>query len=223
MNTHTSTNNLNLPSAVQKWCVAAILALIFALASSQYVALLGISIITLQAWSFIFAAVASLLFAIALSMGSISYYAKWPDMRLGYQKMIGVLAFWLSCLYCLTLVLLYPETYWYGFLENIFSADIFFGSVAMLIFAGMVTINSKLIAPYFHLDTIKFVLGLGYIGYALLVVRAILIEWPVWESWLMTLDGYPPGRLLLSIIALLVLLLRISIPIHKSISKPKVA
>lgn len=223
MNTHIPTNNLNLPTTVQKCCVAAILALIFVVASSFYIVLLGINIGTIQAWSFLSAAVASFLFAIALSMGSISYYAKWPDMRLGYQKEIGVLAFWLSCLYCLTLVLLYPETYWYGFLENIFSADIFFGSVAMLIFASMVTINSKLIAPYFHLDTIKFVLGLGYVGYALLVVRAILIEWPVWESWLMTLDGYPPGRLLLSVIALLVLLLRISIPIHKGISKPKVA
>jgi len=80
-------------------------------------------------------------------------------------------------------------------------------------------INSKHVAPHFTWDTIKFVLGLGFVGYALLVIRAILVEYPVWAEWIATFEGFPPGRLVLSVIAMVVLILRISIPITLSLKK----
>jgi hypothetical protein len=165
--------------------------------------------------SFIAASTASLLFATALSLGSISHFTGWPNMKWGYQKQIGVLAFWYSCFYCITLLALYPEVYWYGFFSNFFSADILLGSIAMFIFTAMVLVNSKFFSPHVPREIISFVLGLGYIGYALLVIRAILIELPVWSIWFETFLGPPPGRLVLSVIAFGVLVLRLAVAIDK--------
>jgi len=214
MKSISKTSNFTAPSERKKWTVATVIAGTLTVFAMGYVSLMGVDVFSLQAVSFISAAVASFLLAIALVASSVSYYTGWPNMRLGYQKQIGVLAFWIAVLYCITLVALFPELYGYGLVDNLFTLDVILGGTAMLIFAAMVTINSKPIAPYFSWDTIKFVLGLGYVGYALLVIRAILLEWDLWEAWLRTFEGYPPGRLILSTFAFAVLLLRISIPIH---------
>lgn len=210
-----------MPSESKKWTVAILIAVALTIGCAGYVSITGANIFSLQGWSFISAAVASFMLALALGSGSVSYYFGWPNMRLGYQKQIGVLAFWVAIAYSVSLVILYPETYWTGFKDNFMTADILLGSLAMLIFAIMVLINSKTIAPHFSLEQIKFMLGLGYVGYALLVIRAILLEWDLWEVWFKTLDGYPPGRLILSLVAVGVLILRISVPIHKAIVKSK--
>ena len=60
-----------------------------------------------------------------------------------------------------------------------------------------------------------FVLGLGYVGYAILVMRAILIEFPIWSLWFETSSGPPPGRLVLSVIAVGVLILRLAVAVDK--------
>ena len=49
---------------------------------------------------------------------------------------------------------------------------------------------------------------LGYLAYALLIARAIVIEWDLWSLWRETGKGIPPPRLLVSIFALLVILFR---------------
>ncbi len=203
------------PSEKKKWLVASLITIFIAAICGLYVNFTGMNLMVFQAWSFISAAVASLLLALALSASSLSYYFGWPDMRWGYQKQIGVMAFWIMCFYCVSLLILYPETYWFGFRENIYTADMMLGITAVFIFGAMVGINSKIGSAYFSWETIKFVLGLGYVGYALLVIRAVLIEWPLWEDWFSTFEGYPPGRLMLSVIAIGVLLMRVSITIHK--------
>lgn len=215
-------NNTKKESGVsesKKWNFTIRLTFLLGIFCAGYVSMLGISLSTLQGWSFILAAVSSLLLATALSASSISYYFGWPNLKLGYQKQIGVTAFYLAVLYCGTLLILYPETYWYGFSENIFTPDLLLGLIAMFLFFAMVLVNSKPIAPYLSWDTIKFVLGLGYISYALLVLRAVLIEGHVWVMWLQNLEAFPPGRLLLACVAMVVLLLRISIPIHRHFTK----
>lgn len=219
MSSVSKAKEFNAPSEYKKWLVAVVIALFLVVCCAGYVAITGVELFSLQAVSFVSAAVASFLLALALVASSVSYYIGWPNMRWGYQKQIGVVAFWIATLYCVTLVLLFPELYGYGLVQHAFSADVLLGGAAMLIFAAMVTINSKPIAPYFSWDTIKFMLGLGYVGYALLVIRAVFLEWSIWEAWLRTFDGYPPGRLVLSSVALIVLLLRISIPIHTALMR----
>lgn len=204
-----------LPRESHKWLTALLLALGFAAPSILYVQIGYPDASLLLATSFISASVASLLFATTFSLGSISYFAGWPNLRHGYQKQIGIMAFWWAVAYTITLPLLYPETYWYGLLNNLYTADVILGSAAMVIFSMMVMINSRWIAPYFERKTIFFVLGLGFVAYALLVIRAIFLEFDVWLLWLSTLTGFPPGRLVLSLIALVVLLLRIAVAIDK--------
>ena len=204
----------------KKWLFACLLSFFYFIPAFLYVSYVNISSGGLMTLSFITASTASLLFATALSMGSISHFIGWPNMKLGYQKQIGVLAFWYSCLYCITLLLLYPDLYWYGFLSNFWSADILLGGMAMIIFTAMVLVNSRIIAPHLQRETIMFVLGLGYVGYAILVMRAVLIEFPIWSLWFEAFSGPPPGRMVLSIIAVGVLILRLAVAIDKHLYPP---
>jgi hypothetical protein len=207
------------PSDEKKWTVSVIIAVAFLLLSSAYIYHTAGEAMTLSAFSAALAVSASFMFAMSFSASSFSYYFGWPNMRHGYQKQIGVTAFWLSYLYCVTLLILYPEIYYYGFFRNLLTPDLLLGLTAMFIFGAMTVINSKSVAPYFSWDTIKFVLGLGLVGYALLVMRAVLLEWPLWEHWFLTLEGYPPRRLILSALAMAVLFFRLSIPIHIALLK----
>ena len=213
--------NYQAPTNQWKWTVALLIASFFFGFNFVYVLFVSSTSEVLMAISFALAAAASFMYALAFASGSVSYYIGWPNMRDGYQKQIGVVAFWLSLLYSITLLVLYPDFYFYGFLENFWSWDITLGMIAMIIFGSMTFINSKWIAPYFSWDTIKFVLGLGFVGYALLVIRAIFIEFDWWIYYLTTFDGDIPGRLVLSVVAFVVLLMRISVPIHKSLTAPK--
>lgn len=199
----------------KKWVFACLLSFFYFIPAFLYISYANISSSGLMTLSFVTASTASFLFATALSMGSISHFIGWPNMKLGYQKQIGILAFWYSCFYCITLTLLYPEIYWYGFFSNFWSADILLGSMAMIIFTAMVLVNSKMIAAHLQRKTIMFVLGLGYVGYAILVMRAILIEFPIWSLWFETFSGPPPGRLVLSVIAVGVLILRLAVAVDK--------
>jgi len=209
------------PSDGKKWTVATIIALILFVIHVWYVLGFTSTTAVLMAISFALAATASFLYALAFASGSVSYYIGWPNMRHGYQKQIGVTAFWFSLLYAITLLILYPELYYYGLAKNFLTWDVILGLSAMFIFGAMTFINSKPIAPHFSWDTIKFVLGLGFVGYALLVIRAVLIEFDLWVYYLTTFEGDIPGRLVLAAVAIIVLLMRISVPIHKSLTTPK--
>ena len=210
------------PSEVKKWSVAIAAASFLFGTHMVYILSFTSTQDVLMATSFAMAATASFLYAMAFSSGSLSYYIGWPNMRDGYQKQIGVMGFWFSFAYSITLLILYPNFYFYGFFDNLFTWDISLGLIAMIIFGAMTVINSKLVSPYFTWDTIKFVLGLGFVAYALLVIRAVFIEFDLWVYWLTTFDGDIPGRLVLSAVAIAVLLMRISVPLHiKYFGKPK--
>lgn len=197
-----------------RWLVAIGLSILFVVFAIIYI-WVGYELSLFQSISFAAASTASLLFATALSMGSFSYFTSWPNMSYGFQKQIGIMAFWWSLFYSITLVVLYPELYWTGLSKHFFSADVLLGLCAMIIFTAMVLTSVSWIASRLSRPTIFFILGLGYVGYALLVIRAILLEFPLWLEWLDLLSGPPPGRLMLSIIAFLVLTLRLASAIDK--------
>ncbi len=208
------TTDFTPPKDSTKWLIACLIAGGLLTGSMSYVAFVMPEADLIMALSFSLAASASFMFALSLSASSFSYYFGWPNMKAGYQKQIGVMAYWQALVYSLSLLYLYPELYVYGLRDNIFTPDVVLGTTAMVIFTAMTAINSKWLAPHFTWDTIKFVLGLGFVAYAMLVMRAVFIEWPLWEAWLTTFEGYPPGRLVLSMVAMVVLFMRISIPIH---------
>lgn len=197
------------------WLIAGVWGIAFAVLSGAYVYALDGTLTTLIAWAKITAATSALLFAVSLGMSSFSYYFGFPDMRRGYQKYIGILGFWVALAHSVMLPIINPDRYFYNLPENLFTADVALGLIAMLIFGNMVIINTKWIAPVVGRDVIIFSFGLGFVAYALLVLRAIAIEWDMWFAWFMTLEGLPPPRIILSIIATLVLIARISVSIHK--------
>lgn len=201
------------------WRVAGLVALMLAVGAGVYVYFLEGTLTTLTAASKVVAGTATLLFALSLGASSISHFTGFPDMRLGYQKYIGVLAFWLAVLYSIMLAASNPERYILGFFENFFTADIALGIIAMGIFASMVFINTKWLAPVFGRRVIFFCFGLGFVAYALLVMRAIWIEWDLWMAWWRAFEGLPPVRIPLAFIATSVLLLRLAVTINRQRKK----
>jgi len=201
------------------WRVAFLWALLFAVIGAAYVSSLDGTLVSLVSIGKVLAFTATLLFAMALGASSVSYYTGFPDMRLGYQKYLGVLAFWIALLYSITLLLGDPDRYFYGFFDNLFTVDVLFGLVAMCIFGSMVFINTKPVASLVGRRAIFFCFGLGFVAYALLVMRAIWIEWDLWMQWFSVQERLPPPRIILSIIATSVLLLRVSVALKKRARK----
>lgn len=204
-----------LPTETTRWFVALTTLLCFGLLVTGYVFAQRGEAGSLAAWSLISAAVASLLYATSFSMGIIGYYARWQVSRHGYQKQLGLLAYFCSLFYCGTLLILYPESYHPSRADDLLTLEILLGLCAMDIFTAMALTSVRPIAERLTPETIKFILGLGFIGYALLVIRAIFIEFDLWLQWFSDFEGFPPGRLVLSLIAIIVLLLRASIPFHR--------
>lgn len=207
------------PSEGRKWFVATLFALTGVTIFTLYVYLLLGSLGSLSAWNMITAGVAGMLLASSLSASSLYYYLGWPNMKWGYQKQLGVLAFWMCFFYCVQLLLIEPEIYWYGFWDNLGTPNFIFGLSAMVIFGAMTFANTPFMRRFISWETVKFILGLGFFGYALLVVRAIFLEWHLWEAWFTTLDSLPTTRFVLSVLAIAVLLLRASIILHSRLKK----
>lgn len=208
-----------LPSDTKRWLVALTMLFCFGCIVSGYVFAQRGELSSLTAWSVASAAVASLLYATSFSMGILGYYAQWQVSRHGYQKQLGLLAYFCSLFYCCTLLMLYPETYLPGRADELLTTEVLLGISATGIFTGMALTSVPSIARRLTPETIKFILGLGFVGYALLVVRAIFIEFDLWLHWFSTLEGFPPGRLVLSLIAFAVLILRASIPFHRRFAR----
>lgn len=206
---NTNTPSLG-PSEAKKWSVAFLFMLFYGMLVVGYMMLVYGGIETLTFWSAVSSGVAGFLLATSFTASSFSYFTGWPNMRLGYQKQIGVLAFWLCVVYCVTLLFLEPDVYLYGFYDNLLTPNFIFGLAAMVIFGLMVTINSKPIAKFFSWPTIRFFLNLGYWGYAALVVRAAFLEGPQWVAWLIAPEGMPTNRFILSVLAVTVIGLRIA-------------
>lgn len=210
---------------VTRWLIAIALSGVFFLGALGYIGIGYPNVSVLEMFSFAAAAVSSLLLACALSIGSLHHFCGWPDIRWGLQKQIGIVAFWWALGYTLTLPVLYPELYWSGLPYHFTSVDVVAGLSALIIFAAMVVVPSSAVAPFVTKPTVGFILGLGYVGYALLVIRAIFIEWDLWLAWFSAPEGLPPGRLFLSLIALLVLALRVAVAVdrHRSTARTPVA
>lgn len=203
------------------WGIALGLSVALATVFAAYIYIAYGTITTLESLTMLAASVSAFLFAFAFGSSSLSYYTGFPDMRRLYQKYIGIMAFWVALIYSLMLLAYDPDFYLYGFFDNFFTADISLGISAMIIFGAMVVINTAWIGPIVGKEVIKFTLSFGLIGYALLVIRAIWIEWDVWALWFETFEGPIPGRIILSVLGTSILLARVSIPLHQKFIKKR--
>ncbi len=180
-----------------------------------YVYLYDGSLTTLLSWSRVVAGTAAILLGFSLGMGSYAYYTGTP-VHNDVKKQLGHQAFWVSLLYSCMLCFLFPARYWYGLWDNLYTADVALGLLAMTILGVMTFITERPWVGYVGEHFAYSFLTMGYIAYALLVMRAVFIEWEIWMAWIQALNTLPPPRILLSLFACTVLCMRAWVPVHKA-------
>jgi len=194
------------------WLLTCALASLFVV----YVYFLDGSLSTLLSWSKVVAGTSAMVLGISLSLGSMGYYFDFLDKQVLYRKYLGLVGFWLALFYSVMLLFVNPNRYFFGFFDNLGSADFVFGLAAMAIFTMMALISNVPMMKWLGPERWRSLLSLGYVAYALLVIRAIFIEGEAWMLWWQTPDsGLAPARLVISVFAVAVLLLRLSVPISK--------
>jgi hypothetical protein len=156
----------------------------------------------------VLAGVSGIFLAMSFSLGSFSYYWNFLDSKLIYRKYFGLAGYYFALAYVAVAALIFPEIYVYGFRENFFTIDIFLGSSAMAIFTMMAIISNNQAMHILGPQRWKFLLGLGYIAYALLVIRGIFLDQAAWAPLSV--------RMILTVLGTIVLLFRVSVPFHKT-------
>lgn len=154
------------------------------------------------------AATAAFLIAVSLALSGFCYYWDFLDTKIGYRKYLGLVGFWLALLYSVLLLFINPQRYWYGFVENFWSVDFIFGLSAMTILAFMALISNTPAMKKLGPQRWRRLLRLGYLAITLLIIRAFVMEHPLWLEWFQTLRGLPPPRLIVTLLALGALVLR---------------
>jgi hypothetical protein len=173
------------------------------------------AIISLAALAQVLAGVSGVLLAMSFSLSSFGYYCNFLDTKLIYRKYLGLAGYFVALAYVLTMATQNPKFYIFGFTKNFFTADIFLGSIAMAIFTVMALISNKKALAMLGALRWKFILGLGYIAYALLVLRGILLDQALWTAWFAEPSTALSVRMILTVLGTLVLCFRASVPFHK--------
>lgn len=167
------------------------------------------------------AATASIMIGFSFAFSGFCYYFNFLDSKIAYRKYLGLIGFWLAFLYTFMLVILNPQKYFYGLFTHVWSADIILGFMALGIFTFMAIISTQWAMRRMGVTYWRRGLRLGYLAYALLIVRAAIIEGDAWRIWFAYPHGLPPLRLVASVFATLVLCLRGSIIIVEYVKKKK--
>ncbi len=193
-----------------------LVALLVTVFSFLYVSLFD-HVFNVASWSKIVAGTAGVLFACSFSISTVEYYFDSFKVHMLYRKYLGLLGYFLALGYSLMLLLLVnPERYLYGFFDNVWSADIILGLAAMTILTLIALVSNGTAMNLLGMDLWRNILRLGYLAYFLLALRALLIEGPLWREWLAGESTIlPPGRLVLFVIALTVIITHYSTYLDK--------
>lgn len=196
------------------WGESLILALIIYIFIFLYAFILTQSF-SLLTFSIAAAGTGGILIGLSFALSGLCYYFNFLDTKIAYRKYFGLIGYFMALSYAISLLFLNPDKYFYNFIDNFLTADILLGLIAMMIFTFMTVISNTYAMKKLGPQNWRLCLRLGYVAYFLLVVRAYILEKDVWLNWINTLDNLPPLRLLLSVFALSVILLRISMIISK--------
>jgi DMSO/TMAO reductase YedYZ heme-binding membrane subunit len=196
------------------WQETGIIALALFCAWAVYVFGLG-GALTLLSLAQILAGVSGVLLAMSFSLSSFSYYFDFLDTKLIYRKYLGLAGYFVALGYTLIMMVQKPDFYIFGFTKNFCGADILLGSIAMAIFTLMALISNKWALHILGPVRWKFILGLGYIAYALLVMRGIILDQELWRAWFADDISFLSVRMILTVLGMVVLCFRASVPFHK--------
>lgn len=161
------------------------------------------------------AGTSGVLLAASLSLSSFAYYFNFLDKKVVYRKYLGLLGYFFALAYTLLIVFGNPVLYFFSFPYNLFEPTIGLGFLAMVIFTLMALVSNQKAVQILGGKNWKTLLGLGYIAYAFLVIRAILLDGSTWESFLLGETNTFTVRMFLTILGTLVLIFRASVPFHQ--------
>ncbi|MBT6690895.1 hypothetical protein HOB10_00995 [Candidatus Parcubacteria bacterium] len=168
------------------------------------------------------AGTSAIMFAAAFSLSGFCYYWDFLDTKIAYRKYLGLLGFWYALAYSISLLIVDPERYLIGFTKNFFTADILLGLMSMTIFGFIAIISNDKIMLKMGPHRWRKTLRLGYLAWVLLALRAYLIEKNLWLEYFQSLEGFPPPRLLLSLLVVAVIIFRLSITFSKCFKFKKI-
>jgi DMSO/TMAO reductase YedYZ heme-binding membrane subunit len=164
------------------------------------------------------AAVGGILIGLSMVLSVITYFFDYFDHQLQYRKQYGLVGYFFALAYCFGLMVRFPERYAWGLPARLTQPEVLLGLGAMAILTFMAIISF----PYFMRKMGVWwrpALRLGYLAYLLLILRAVIVEQVVWESWWANLPGLPPPRLLLTIFAMTVIIVRIQMEVMIRVKK----
>lgn len=169
------------------------------------------------------AGTAGIMIGLSFALSGLNYFFNILKKRLAYRKYMGLVGFWSASLYSLSLLVLDPERYLFGFFFNILTPDFVLGLGAMMLLTFMAFISLDRFMLMIGRRRWRSLLRLGYLAYAMLVVRGIILEGDSWWLWLSSFQGLPPPRLVVSVFAVVVLLLRISMELSLALKRRPLA
>lgn len=202
----------NLKTILELWLKPLFLAL-FGLIFFVVYAYLYLGEFSLLGVSVAVAGAASLCIGTSFALSGLSYYFAFFRRLLGYRRYFGLVGYFLAIIYSFMLLFVDKDRYYYGFFINLGSMDFVLGLWAMAIFTIMAAISNNFSMRRLGGSRAHTILRFGYLAYFLLILRAINLEVDAWIIWFRTLNGLPPPKLLISVFASYVILLRIMLEI----------
>jgi len=170
---------------------------------------------TLELFSHVLAGTAALLIGSSLALSGFCYYWDFLDAKIGYRRYLGLVGYFYALVYSFSLLLVHSETYFYGFFDNFFTADFLLGLTSMTLFTYLAIISNTWAMKKLGPQRWRRHLRISYVAWVLLAIRAFALEGDIWQQWFGTLDGFPPPRLLLSLLVVVVILFRLSVEVSK--------
>ncbi len=167
----------------------------------------------------ILAGTSGVLLAMSFSLSSFSYYFDFLDRYVVYRKYLGLMGYFFALGYILVIASLNPSKYLYSFPDNLQSIEVGLGALAMAIFTLMALISNNKAVQLLGGKLWKNILGLGYVAYAILVIRAIFLDAYLWTNWFTMDKSVFTARMGLTVLGTAVLLFRASVPFHKKFFK----
>jgi DMSO/TMAO reductase YedYZ heme-binding membrane subunit len=153
-----------------------------------------------------------ILIGLSFALSGITFFYNFLDSKLKYRKYIGLLGYYFAVAYTVTLILRFPDRYWFQLASSFFTFEVQLGIAAMAILTFMAVISQNWAALRLGRHW-RPLLRLGYLAYALLIIRAVIVEGAGWQLWAEKFETVPPPRLLLTLYALLVIALRLILEI----------
>lgn len=151
------------------------------------------------------------LVGISFGLGSAAHYWNWPRRFVKYRKQIGINGYLHAVTYTAILLVVSPNKYLEDFPSGLMTIPSGLGIVSLIILTIMFSVSNRRAVALLGTARWQFVMHMGYVAYAMLILRAGILEWETWTTWLIKPLTLPPPRLFLSVFAAAVITARLSI------------